>query len=264
MRATHLHDKDTIERALRRNTLLHVYEIGDLDDFFWPYTVWHALEEDGRIAEVALLYSGSPLPVLIALADAPERMTELLRRIRHLLPVNLYAHLSNGVLEALGDRYAADSHGPHVKMGLTRPEMLTAIETEGVVRFTTDDQQELSWFYDEVYPGNWFEPRMLETGHYYGVRRGGRIASAAGVHVYSPRYRVAALGNITTRSEHRGQGLATRVCAKLCTELLQTVTHVGLNTRAANAPALACYRRLGFEVVGRYEEMSLERHIINT
>lgn len=38
---------------------------------------------------------------------------------------------------------------------------------------------------------------MLEAGCYYGLGREGRPVSVAGVHVYSPRYRVAVLGNIT-------------------------------------------------------------------
>ena len=33
-----LHDQTTIEAVLRRNALLHLYELGDLDDLFWPYT----------------------------------------------------------------------------------------------------------------------------------------------------------------------------------------------------------------------------------
>lgn len=258
MRTIQLHDKDTIERALRRNPYLHLYEIGDLDDFFWPDTTWYALEEDGEIAEVALLYSGSPLPVLLALTDEPQRMTELIGGIRHLLPVSLSAHLGDGVLEALHDRYVPDHHGPYVKMGLTRPERLQGIDTEAIIRFTTDDLAELTCFYNEHNPGNWFEPRMLETGHYYGLRRDGQIVSAAGVHVYSRRYQVATIGNVLTHPNFRGQGLATQVCARLSKELLKTVAHVGLNMRADNAPAQACYTRIGFERLAGYHELALE------
>jgi hypothetical protein len=44
-----LHDKATIERVLRRNVYLHLYSIGDLDDFFWPYTVWYATADGAEI-----------------------------------------------------------------------------------------------------------------------------------------------------------------------------------------------------------------------
>jgi len=43
MKAVCLHDKSAIEQFLRRNTWLHLYELGDLDEFFWQYTTWYAL-----------------------------------------------------------------------------------------------------------------------------------------------------------------------------------------------------------------------------
>jgi predicted GNAT family acetyltransferase len=80
------------------------------------------------------------------------------------------------------------------------------------------------------------------------------LVSVAGVHVYSPRYKVGVVGNVTTHPAYRGKGLGTAVCARLCRELLKTVEHIGLNVKADNASAIASYKRLGFEVVGEYEE----------
>ena len=99
---------------------------------------------------------------------------------------------------------------------------------------------------------------MLETGRYYGIRNGRTILSVAGIHVYSPRYRVAVVGNVTTHPDYRGRGLGTAVCARLCKELLQEVDHVGLNVKADNASAIASYMRLGFERIAAYEEFSLK------
>ena len=39
---------------------------------------------------------------------------------------------------------------------------------------------------------------------------------------------------------------------------LKTVEHVGLNVKADNRPAIACYQKLGFEIVGAYEEYSVD------
>ena len=174
MNVTLLHDKDEIESFLRHNTPLHLYELGDLDEFFWPYTSWYALKEGGQVTALVLLSSRD--------------------------------------LHALNSLYLIS------------------------------------------YPGNWFDPRMLETGHYYGIWRDGMLVSVAGVHVYSPRYKVGVLGNVTTHPGFRGQGLGKAVCAKLCVELLKTVDDVGLNVRADNASAITAYRHLGFEVIGEYEE----------
>jgi predicted GNAT family acetyltransferase len=100
---------------------------------------------------------------------------------------------------------------------------------------------------------------MLETGRYYGPRDAGGLLSVAGVHVYSRRYRVAALGNIATHPAHRGKGYGTRVTGRLCRTLLDEVEHIGLNVKTDNEPALRCYRRLGLEVVARYAEFDFER-----
>ena len=43
-RAASLRDRTRIERFLRGDSSLHVFAIGDLDDFHWPYTTWYALE----------------------------------------------------------------------------------------------------------------------------------------------------------------------------------------------------------------------------
>jgi GNAT superfamily N-acetyltransferase len=175
-----------------------------------------------------------------------------------LLPRRLYAHLSEGLADVLGEEYQVSWHGKHYKMGLTKTGLLGGVDTSDVTRLGESDVRELEALYRVSYARNWFDPRMLETGHYYGIRRGGELVSVAGVHVYSPVYKVAALGNITTRPDWRGQGLGTTVTAELCRELLPTVDHIGLNVKADNVAALACYEGLGFEQVASYQECSLE------
>ena len=78
------------------------------------------------------------------------------------------------------------------------------------------DLLELDELYRAAYPGTWFTPRMLATGRYVGIRHDGRLACVAGVHVYSPTWGVAALGNVATLPELRGRGLARAACAALC------------------------------------------------
>jgi len=252
-----LHDKETIEAYLRRETPLHLYELGDLDDFFWPYTQWYGAMTSGEVAALFLVYIGFEPPTMLALAGDDEqraRMAELVVATRPLLPRRFYGHFSPGVASALGEDYAFASRGPHLKMLLTQPERLATIDVADVVRLAPEDANEVAAFYPEAYPGNFYDPRMLETGHCYGLRRDGVLVSVASVHVCSPRYGVASLGNIATLPSYRGRGYAAQVTARLCQELGQTVTTVGLNVRADNAPAVACYAGLGFTPVGEYEE----------
>jgi ribosomal protein S18 acetylase RimI-like enzyme len=252
------HDRDAIAACLRRDPLLHLYAIGDLDDFFWPYTQWYALADGDDIRQVILCYTGAPLLILHALtSDSPGEMRVLLRSILHLLPRRIYTHLSADLIDVFADDYQIEPHGAYDKMALTDLARLDVVDTSAAVQLTPADLAEIAALYDAAYPGNWFDPRMLETGHYYGVRQDNMLLSVAGVHVYSQRYRVAALGNITTHPAARGRGLATLATAKLCQELRRSVDQIGLNVRADNASAIACYAKLGFTKIGEYGEYAL-------
>ncbi len=259
---TCLHDRPALEAYLRRTPTTHIYELGDLDDFFWPYTTWYALQEQGEIQALALVYTGTLYPVLAAMSQLPqERLGELLELLQNFLPWRFYTHLSPGLAPIFEAHYACTPHGLHYKMALADPGKLAQVDTSGVFQLTPGDAGELADFYTRSYPDNWFDPRMLETGCYYGIRQAGEIASVAGIHVYSPQYGVAALGNITTLPQHRNRGLGKAVTARLCNALLERVPVVGLNVKADNLPAIAAYRRLGFEVVSEYEEWALERTV---
>ena len=259
MKAICLHDRDEIAAVLRRDPLLHLYAIGDLDDFFWPSTNWYALAEGDQIRQIILCYAVAPLLILHALTrERVEEMRALLRAVLYLLPRRIYTHLSPGLVTTFADDYRIEPHGEHDKMALADRARLDAVDTSSVERLEAADLPAIEALYAASYPGNWFDPRMIETGHYYGVRQGGALLSIAGVHVYSPQYRVAALGNITTHPEARGRGLATLATARLCQELLKTVDHIGLNVRADNASAITCYTKLGFTKTGSYEEYALD------
>jgi ribosomal protein S18 acetylase RimI-like enzyme len=253
-----IHDKAVIERFLLRDPFLHLYELGDLDDFFWPYTSWMASRVGEEIQALFLIYHGGELPILLATERDTRPLAALLEASLGRLPKRFYTHLSPGLADILRCCYRLEPHGLYLKMRLEHPERLAQVECGETFPLTPLDAEEVARFYDQAYPGNWFDARMLETGGYYAVRRNGSIAAIAGIHVYSPQYRVAALGNITTLPEWRGQGLSRQVTARLCRELLRTVDTIGLNVRADNQAALAVYTRLGFTPVAEYEEYLVE------
>ncbi|WP_406104051.1 GNAT family N-acetyltransferase [Micromonospora globbae] len=247
------HDRTVLAGLLGADPVLHAYQLGDLDDFFWPYTSWFR-----RGDQVALLYHGADPPTLLAFA-APARLGDaaaLLGELAPVLPARLYAHLSPGLESALEPAFDVDGAGAHHKMALTDPARLSRVAGAGEPLGVADLPQ-LRALYAAAYPGNWFDPRMLETGQYLGVREGGELVAVAGVHVWSPAYRVAALGNVTTHPRVRGRGLGTAVVAALCRRLRAHVTHVTLNVRADNTPALRLYERLGFTRVADYGEYAL-------
>lgn len=246
-------DRGLLGRLLGRDPALHAYELGDLDDFFWPYTSWFR-----RGRQVALLYHGAVPPTLLALAGPGGRaeLAGLLTDLTPVLPARLHAHLSPGLVAALGGGFDVGGGVGHVKMALTDRARLAGVVAEGRP-LTVADLPELRGLYAAAYPGNWFDARMLDTGRYVGVRRGGALVAVAGVHVYSPTWQVAALGNVTTHPGFRRRGLGAAVVAALCGRLVGEVEHVTLNVRGDNVAALRLYRGLGFTAVAEYGEYTL-------
>lgn len=266
-RIVKIDSKYELEKHFRRsNILLHLYEIGDLDDFFWPQTEWYAIQnEDLETKFVALIYKGAEPPVVIALGNETKPGRELLQGMhaKKFLQNRFYSHLSMGLSAELSQIYDVECRGHYKKMGLTNPAAALAVDTTGVVRLLPKDLHEIQSFYRVHYPGNWFDERMLETTQTFGVWSSTEVGSdtrelvaIAGVHVFSTTYRVAALGNIAVHVEHRGRGLAGRVTAALVQSLLtEGIEHIGLNVLASNAAAVACYTKLGFEPLADFEEI---------
>jgi RimJ/RimL family protein N-acetyltransferase len=258
MPVVELNDREVLAGVFRRNASAHVYELGDLDDFEWRHTRWFGWESDGRVKDAILLYTQPEVPVLIAIADSPRSsMQNLLGDVVPLLPPVLYTHASASLLGTMGRRYEIVDAAPHLKLAL-RDATAIAEHTTEVETLAHGDLDEITTFYETAYPGTWFDPRMLATARYVGIRAGGHLACIAGVHVYSPRWSVAALGNVATAPELRGQGLARGACAALCRLLLdEGIETIALNVRADNKAAIRAYTRLGFEPVAEYTEASL-------
>ncbi|MEU8156094.1 GNAT family N-acetyltransferase [Micromonospora sp. NPDC048986] len=247
------HDRMVLARLLGRDPVLHAYQLGDLDDFFWPYTSWYR-----RGDQVALLYHGTDLPTLLAFAAPADTaaLSVLLAQVAPVLPARLYAHLSPGLADALSGSFRLACGGRHHRMALTDPARLGSVAPAGVVLETADLPQ-VRALYAQAYPGNWFDERMMQTGQYLGIRDGGAVVAVAGVHVFSPAYRVAALGNVTTHPRWRGRGLGASVVAALCARLRESVEHVTLNVKADNVAAVRLYERVGFTRVADYDEWTL-------
>lgn len=245
-------DLSAIEAFLRRAPYLHAYELGDLDPREVGHTTWFA---NDPIDGVVLLYRGLAVPTIVALThEEPAALHALLARVAPALPERFYAHLSPGVASALAARYGLALLSHNWKMGLAAP--VPDAPDAAVVRLAPQHADEAKAFYAMAYPGSYFEAVNLERGPYMAIRDEHGLAAVAGVHVYSPAMRVASLGNIATRPDARGRGLARRVTAAMCRVLQPEIDMIGLNVRADNPAAIACYRSLGFETRYGYDEWS--------
>ena len=105
-------DKDRLENYLRRCSELNYYHLGDLDDFFWPYTSWFALKEQGDIQALVLLYIGCEIPTVLAVrADNHPEMLALvdaIERKKKILEEGRGKHFDPKVLDA----FFAGASGP--------------------------------------------------------------------------------------------------------------------------------------------------------
>jgi ribosomal protein S18 acetylase RimI-like enzyme len=248
-----MHPRGAIEAFLRRDPALHVYELGDLDPRQAPHVVWYA--HGAPIDAVALVYRGLAVPTLIALGDdEPAALQALARSIGSIeLPPRCYAHVTSGLERLLAARADVASLGRHIKMVLrSRPPDHDDVRTLG-----PRDADALAAFYAEHYPGSYFEPASVLAGPYVAVFDARGLACAAGVHVFSPAMGVAALGNIATRADARGRGLARRVTEALCARLARHAGTIGLNVAADNTAAIRCYTRVGFVPCATYEEITV-------
>lgn len=252
-------DRHQLLAFLETDPFLHIYSIGDLDDFFWNRTTWYAWLEGGVIQALFLLYRGNnSVPTLVALEERNhEDATDLLERLCPLLPERFYGHFSTHLLAALGRWCVAESNTLHLKMKLEKEGFVPVPQSQKQrpIPLHQRDLTRLLKLYEEAYPGNWFDPRMLETKQYLGIEIADQIVAVAGIHVYSPQYKVAALGNITTHPDFRGKGLSTLLTSCLCERLFETVDWIGLNVAASNSAAIRCYSKIGFSKHCRFEEI---------
>jgi ribosomal protein S18 acetylase RimI-like enzyme len=254
------HDKERLWKHFQQDPVLFALHIGDLDDFFFDHCQWAASYSTRRhpiIEDVILIYSGGDNPVVAAFGVG-DRFLDLLAETLDILPDRFFGHFQARCRDVFKSRYTESPLGTNFKMRLEK--LATAPEIVGytVVRLTESHLPQLSELYSRAYPENYFVPRMLQTGRYFGVVTGDRLVAVAGVHVVSDRYNIAVLGNITTDPDFRGRHFAGLVTHRLSAELQAEGKLVCLNVRADNLAAIRCYEQLGFVTTHQYEESLFE------
>jgi GNAT superfamily N-acetyltransferase len=250
-------DPEELVELYAPDRAVHPYGLADLEEPFWSSSTWYRSGD----AVVAVLDLGGE-PAVYAIAADDEKAAATLDLLEHLapdLPDGFLITGPVGLAEPLGREFAVDWVGPHVKMHLIDRGRLT----EPDPRVTWLDRRAVDEVLDlratDVDISAFFVPELLDSGHYCGIRVEDRLVAIAGVHVLSERYGVAAIGNVFTHPDHRGEGLASALTSTLAHRLLPLVDVVGLNVQSGNGPARTVYERLGFVPVLAYEEAELRR-----
>lgn len=246
-------DRELLHGFLNRDRLFAAYAVADTDDGEFPRTRWGvALDDDEPIA-VVLEYRGiSPQPLFV-MGD-PDGIASILRDVIRTRVAYLAA--KPDVVPAVRELYRLETSAEMVRMSVDRASFRPVLGD--TVRLDQGDTRHLNRLY-ELGLTAWLPSEAVASGIYFGVRRGSRLIAAAGTHVISRQYGIAAVGNVYTNREYRGQGLGKVVTSAVTAELLRDVDDVVLNVRADNPPALRLYEALGYREHTRFQECLARR-----
>jgi cyclic pyranopterin phosphate synthase len=245
-------DDARLPAFLGRSPIDSAYMLGDLARPYAESSTWYGVSQEGALTAALLLFTGLSVPTVLTAGD-PLDVEALFAAFHDKLPRRFHGHVRAAHRPGLEVWYDLNGTREMLRMGLLKADYTAAATPEGVEVLGHRDTGALMGLYQH-YPDNFFDPAQLDTGLYCGIRVDGVLVSVAGVHVVSEAHDVAAIGNIVTHREHRGQGLATRVVRFILDQLFEKVGHVSLNVEANNEPALACYRKFGFSDRFRFLE----------
>ncbi|MGA2329644.1 MAG: GNAT family N-acetyltransferase [Bryobacteraceae bacterium] len=240
-----LRDPAAIRSILSTDPAWSVYALGDLAPGFFEHCVWFQ-PPDGAPA-LALLFSGFSTPVLFTLGEAAA-VASMLDEIEG--QPALYLHVRPEIVPVLATRYRIVELKEMLRMVLDQPAY-RPVPIEGAVRLGPADLGELARLYDDGKETgeapDFFFLSMLQDGVFFGIREAGGLVAAAGTHLAVPSEGVAAVGNVYTRRDRRGRGLAARTTSAVVNELLRmNLRTIALNVGRNNEAAIRVYERLGF------------------
>jgi ribosomal protein S18 acetylase RimI-like enzyme len=243
-----LADKVEIRRMLNTDRDWSLFALADLDDGLFEHCDWWTLP-----GALVLVFRAISIRPIFVLGDAVP-----VRQLLAALPDE------SGYLNLKSDQLgAAEGLFRYRERHEMRRMILDTFEPrdgETVVLGPADCDEIERLYATGDGGGIAFARFQLETGLFRGIRREGELVAAAGVQVASKNEGVAAIGNIFTRPDCRGHGLAQLVTSAVALAVRQTgILTIGLNVETTNTAAIQAYEPIGFRTRFSYFEGPAER-----
>ena len=198
-----LSDKKEILSHLETDRLYAAYAIGDLEPGMFDQSIFAAAKRGDKPEALVLHFSGLRPPPLF-LMGKPDGLEAILKTA--LCPEWVFLNCREAHLPTTHQFYKWEETVPMWRMVLT-PARFHATSTQ-CRRLTAEHADALAELYT-VGGGDAFGPAQVPQGEFHGIHENGRLVAAAGTHLVSPTYGVAAVGNVFTHPDHRGRGFGT-------------------------------------------------------
>jgi GNAT superfamily N-acetyltransferase len=252
-----LTDPKAIRARLEEDRPWTAFALADLEPPYSDHAAWFVPSATPHA--IGLLYGAFGTPIVLCAGQSdewPVVLSEMDRAIGDAR--DIYAVVRPDVLPVIRSHYQAIEERLMVRMqlapGRSRPVVADAARRLGPLDLETVNRL----FAGETPP--FFLPSMLADGIYYGIREHDQLVAVAGTHVVARDVSVAALGNIYTRPDRRGRGLAAAVTSAVVRDLIHMgIATIVLNVREDNHPAVHVYERLGFRRYCTYFEVPARR-----
>ena len=238
-----LTDRSHIQAYLEADRLYAAYAIGDLEPGLFELCEWSGAVVADRLDALVLHYHGLEPPALFVMGSV-SGLRAILGQASG--PRQVYLTCREEHLAVTREFYAWERVIPMFRMVL--PSSSFSPVEGHCLRLGTRHAEQLVALYALGGGAVAFSPSQIASGVFYGAFADGQLVAAAGTHLVSPTYGVAAVGNVFTHPDVRGLGYGSATTTAVVAELLaRDIRDVVLNVGQENEPAIRVYERLGFE-----------------
>jgi len=232
----------TCRRFLAQDAVANVLPLGDLYPPLLQVSDVYSAIQNGEVVGVCSIYRAYPIPSIVFGTARQEIKLALAEKAICDISEEFVSLCQPGDTEIFKQNVTVLHHHTEQQMIVNFPNETESADIN-VERVMKNELELLNKFYCEHGARAWV-PLQFEVGPYYCVKYGGRIVSAAGVHLVAPQ--IAQLGNIFTDKNYRNRGFATACTSVLAADLASKGRTISLFVRKDNSSAIHIYKRLGF------------------